>query len=172
MLLGIGDEFWIPGISLFEKILRPVLVYVFLVAAFRLFGKRQLGQLTPSDLIVLLIISNVVQNAMIGPDDSLTGGLIGGVAIFGMSYAYAKLTFRFPRLARLIEGQPTTLIENGKLLTKNLERELVTKADLEQALRKHSIELERDLPTLEKVEIDPEGQIIVRRIQRFLREDD
>lgn len=169
MLLGLSDEFWFPSISILEKIIRPVIVYAFLIVAFRIFGKRQLGQLSPSDLIVLLIIANIVQNAMIGPDNSLTGGLIGGATIFVLNYVLAKLAFRFPRLARLIEGDSTTLVENGKLLTKNLEREMMTREDLKHQLRRHEIDLDRDLPTLERVEVDSEGQILVTRKERFQR---
>lgn len=169
MLLGLSNEFWFPSISILEKIIRPVIVYAFLIVAFRIFGKRQLGQLSPSDLIVLLIIANIVQNAMIGPDNSLMGGLIGGATIFLLNYALAKLVFKFPRLARLIEGDSTTLVENGKLLTKNLEREMMTRDDLKHQLRRHEIDLDRDLATLERVELDSEGQILVTRKERFER---
>ena len=80
-------QIFIPEISIAEKVLRSVVVYLFLLVAFRFTGKRQVGQLTPFDLVVLLIISNVIQNAVIGPDNSLGGGLLGAVTILGLNYA-------------------------------------------------------------------------------------
>jgi uncharacterized membrane protein YcaP (DUF421 family) len=104
---------WLPDVAVWEKVFRSLIVYLFLLLAFRLLGKRQVGQLTPFDLIVLLIISNVLQNAMIGPDNSLAGGLIGAAVIFLANYLVVELTFRFPRARRLLEAQPTLLCTTG-----------------------------------------------------------
>ena len=103
----------IPEVNLLEKIVRPLVVYFFLLITFRIAGKRELGQMTPFDLIVLLTISNVLQNAMIGPDNSLTGGLIGGLSLFLVNGLIGRLTLYFPRLARLLEGKPTPLVEDA-----------------------------------------------------------
>jgi len=91
----------IPDVGILEKALRAVAVYVFLLIAFRLTGKRQIGQLTPFDLVVMLVISNIVQNAMIGNDNSLGGGIIGATTILALNWAVVELTFPFKRLRRL-----------------------------------------------------------------------
>ena len=101
---------FVPEIGIWEKVLRSVVVYLFVLLAFRFTGKRQVGQLTPFDLVVLLIISNVVQNAVIGPDNSLGGGLLGAMVILGLNSAVVELTFRSKRLRRLLEATPTLLI--------------------------------------------------------------
>jgi len=126
---------WLPEIPVWEKVLRSLVVYLFLLLAFRVLGKRQVGQLTPFDLVVLLIISNVVQNAIIGPDNSLGGGLIGAAVIFLANYLVVELTFRSKRVRRLLEAQPTLLINNGRILHENLASERVTLDDLNVALR-------------------------------------
>jgi len=90
----------VPGISVAEKIVRSVVVYGFVLLAFRVSGKRQVGQLTPFDLVVLLILSNVVQNALIGRDDSLTGGLIGAATILALNYAMVEIAYRSRRARR------------------------------------------------------------------------
>src|SRR5438128_9966059 len=99
-LMSVGGLL-IPDIAVVEKILRAVAVYGFLLLAFRLTGKRQIGQLTPFDLVVLLMISNIVQNAMIGNDNSLTGGLIGAMTILVVNWAVVELTYRFKPMRRL-----------------------------------------------------------------------
>jgi len=128
-----------PEIGIWEKVLRSVVVYLFMLLAFRFTGKRQVGQLTPFDLVVLLIISNVVQNAVIGPDNSLGGGLLGAAVILGLNYVVVELTFRSKRLRRLIEATPTLLIHNGHILYANLRKERVTLDDLHAALRRNGI---------------------------------
>ncbi len=107
---------WQPDIAVAEKVLRAVVVYLFMLAAFRFTGKRQVGQLTPFDLVLLLIISNVVQNAIIGPDNSLGGGLLGAVVILALNYAIVEVTYRSKRLRHLLEAQPTLLVHNGRIL--------------------------------------------------------
>ena len=129
----------VPDISIAEKILRSVVVYLFLLIAFRLTGKRQVGQLTPFDLVLLLLISNVVQNAVIGNDNSLGGGLIGAVAILLLNRLVVEITYRSKRLRRILEAQPTILVHNGKVLHANLERERVTMDDLLGALRRNGV---------------------------------
>ncbi len=130
---------FIPDVSIAEKLLRSVVIYFFLLLAFRFSGKRQVGQLTPFDLIVLLIISNVLQNAVIGNDNSLTGGIIGALTIFGLNYLVVVLTFRSKRARRLLELQPTLLIHNGRVLYENLRHELITLDDLLAALRRNGL---------------------------------
>lgn len=127
---------FVPEISLWEKIIRSAAVYVFILLAFRFTGKRQVGQLTPFDLVVLLLISNVVQNAVIGPDNSLTGGMIGAVTILVLNYLVVELSYRFKGVRRVLEAQPTLLIHNGRVLHENLRKERLTMDDLLAALRR------------------------------------
>ncbi len=127
---------FVPEIAVWEKVLRSVVVYLFMLLAFRFTGKRQVGQLTPFDLVVLLIISNVVQNAVIGPDNSLGGGLLGAVVILALNWVVVEVTFRSKRLRRLVEATPTILIHNGRILHQNLQRERITLDDLHAALRR------------------------------------
>jgi uncharacterized membrane protein YcaP (DUF421 family) len=99
-------HFWLPEIPLVEKIVRSIVIYGFLLGAFRLVGKRQLGQMTPFDLVVLLIISNVVQNALIGNDNSLGGGLVGATTILAVNALVARVTYRFKPIQRVVEHTP------------------------------------------------------------------
>ena len=126
---------WMPEVTVLERVVRAAVGYAFLLAAFRVTGKRQVGQLTPFDLVVLLIISNVLQNAMIGPDNSISGGIVGVVTIFVMNGVVARLTFASRRCERLIDGQPTRLVHDGHVDEAAMARELVTRAELHAALR-------------------------------------
>ncbi len=135
----------VPDISIAEKLLRSVAVYTFLLVAFRLCGKRQLGQLSAFDLVVLLIISNVVQNAVIGNDNSLGGGLLGATTILLLNLLVAYVTFRFRRADRVIEHSPTVLVRHGRILRDNLRRERLGPRDLRAALRHHGVVSIRDI---------------------------
>jgi uncharacterized membrane protein YcaP (DUF421 family) len=158
-------NFLIPEIPILEKIVRPLCVYIFLLVAFRLSGKRELGSIGPFDLVIWLTISNVLQNAMIGADNSLTGGLIGATTMFGANWCFARLSYSFPTFERLVEAKPTVLVENGRILKQNLAKELLTVEDLSHALRKNQIDLDQDLPYLRKVLLESDGAItIVRRL--------
>lgn len=133
------SHLWIPEITILEKILRSVVIYFFVLLAFRFAGKREVGQLTPFDLVVLLIIANVVQNAIIGPDNSLGGGIIGAITILVLNYIVVRLTYRSTKLRHLLEPTPTLLIHNGRILHSNLKKELITTDDLYAALRKAGV---------------------------------
>lgn len=128
-----------PDIALAEKIIRSIAVYGFLLVAFRLAGKRQLGQMTAFDLIVLLIISNVLQNAAIGNDNSLGGGLLGASVIIVLNLLIAWLTFRRKPLERIVENSPTVLVKHGHVVRANLAREFMSLAELRAALRKEGV---------------------------------
>src|SRR5579871_5305914 len=136
----ISDKMWHEifalGVPVAEKILRPVLVYVFLVVVLRVFGKRELAQLNPFDLVVLLSLSNTVQNAIIGDDNSLTGGLIGAFTLLGLNYLVVRFLFRHRRLDQLLEGSPTVLIQHGHIVKKNLARELLSRSELMTVLHR------------------------------------
>src|SRR6185295_5093612 len=119
--LGTG----LPAVSLLEKMLRPIAVYLMLVVLLRVFGKRELAQLNPFDLVVLLSLANTVQNAIIGNDTSLVGGLIGAFSLLACNYVVVRFMFKHRRLDQLIEGSPTVLVENGKLRPKGMAKELL-----------------------------------------------
>jgi uncharacterized membrane protein YcaP (DUF421 family) len=132
-------DLWIPGISIGDKVFRTVIVYAFLLIGLRLAGKRELSQLNPFDLVVLLLLSNTVQNAIIGNDNSLLGGLLGAAVLLVMNGILVRVLYHYGKLDT-IEGRPDTLIRNGRLLRHHLERELITVAELESAARRQGIE--------------------------------
>lgn len=136
-----------PDISIIEKILRPIIVYAFLVLMLRLFGKRELAQLNPFDLVVLLCLSNTVQNAIIGADNSLSGGIIGAVTLLSVNYLVIRFLFRHRRLDQIFEGNQTTLIENGKLKKRALAKELLTEAELTTVAHRQGFKHLRDIET-------------------------
>lgn len=113
-----------------EKILRPIIVYAFLVVMLRIFGKRELAQLNPFDLVVLLSLSNTVQNAIIGDDNSVSGGLIGAFALFAINYLVVRFVFKHRRLDEVLQGKPACLIEDGCLCRGGLAKELLTESEL------------------------------------------
>lgn len=133
------EHLWIPEISILEKVLRSAVIYFFVLIAFRFAGKREVGQLTPFDLVVLLIISNVVQNAVIGPDNSLSGGIIGATTILVLNYLVVRIAYRSPKMRHILEPSPTLLIHDGRVLHQNLKKELITMEDLDAALRQNGI---------------------------------
>ncbi len=124
------NEMFHLGLPVAEKILRPVIVYVFLVIFLRVFGKRELAQLNPFDLVVLLSLSNTVQNAIIGNDNSVTGGLIGAFSLLVINYVVVRFVFKHRRLDQILEGTPTVLIEGGSVRREGLAKELLTEAEL------------------------------------------
>ena len=132
----IWKDMFVLAVPLLEKILRPVIVYVFLVVSLRLSGKRELVQLNPFDLVVLLTLSNTVQNAIIGDDNSVTGGLIGAASLLVINYLVVRFLYDHHKLEEFVEGEADVLIENGKVRTKRLKKELITVAQLEAAARK------------------------------------
>ncbi|MFY9529645.1 MAG: YetF domain-containing protein [Candidatus Acidiferrales bacterium] len=158
-------HWWLPEISPGEKILRSLIVYVFLLIMFRLLGKRQVGQLTPFDLIVLLILSNVLQNAMIGPDNSVTGGLIGASTVLGANWLVSRLAFSSPRVERAIEGVPTLLIHHGRLVEANLRNETISRGELLSNLRSQGV---FDLSQVQTAVLEPSGKISIQRCETAL----
>jgi uncharacterized membrane protein YcaP (DUF421 family) len=122
--------------SIAEKLLRTFVVYIFLLALLRLAGKRELGQLNQFDLVVLLLLANTVQNAIIGPDDTLTGGLIGATTLIAINVIVTRFLYSHPDLDKIVEGESDCLIKDGKILYDNLKKETITIAELELAARK------------------------------------
>ncbi|MCA1832908.1 MAG: DUF421 domain-containing protein [Actinomycetota bacterium] len=141
-----------------EKILRTVAVYSFLVVGLRLAGKRELGQLNPFDLVVLITIANAVQNAIIGPDNTLTGGLIGGAVLLVVNYGVARLTYRFAAADRLLVGKESTLFADGKLNKRILQRERITREELMAAARNQGV---RSLEEVDRIVLETNGVMSV-----------
>jgi uncharacterized membrane protein YcaP (DUF421 family) len=122
-----------PDVSPLEKIIRPILVYIFLIVGLRLAGKRELAQLNPFDLVVLLTLSNTVQNAIIGNDNSVTGGVIGATTLLAINYFVVRFLYNHEKLDRIIEGDCDVLIADGKIRHDRLKKELMSVAQLETA---------------------------------------
>jgi uncharacterized membrane protein YcaP (DUF421 family) len=151
-------QMWLPEIPVWEKILRSFIVYAFLLVSFRLIGKRQVAQMTPFDLIVLLMISNVLQNAMIGPDNSILGGMIGATAILAANWLVGYATFSSRRAERLIEGVPTVLVHHGHIIEGNLRREEFSHEDLLSSLRSQGY---FDVKDVRVAILEPSGKLSV-----------
>src|SRR5260370_20116747 len=128
------------GLPLLEKILRRVFVYAFLVIGLRLSGKRELVQLNPFVLVVLLTLSNTVQNAIIGDDNSVTGGIIGATSLLIVNYLVVRFLYKHRELDQFIEGRADVLIEDGKIKTHNLKQQLVKYTQVEAQARKHGFD--------------------------------
>jgi uncharacterized membrane protein YcaP (DUF421 family) len=126
---------WALSIPLWELILRSILVYTFLLGLLRLTGKRQVGQLAPFDLVLLLVLSNAVQNSMNGGDNSLVGGLVSAATLVGLNSVIGLATYRSKRLESLLEGRPQVLIHNGRLYEHALKDAKLTRHELDAALR-------------------------------------
>jgi uncharacterized membrane protein YcaP (DUF421 family) len=133
---GIWKDMFVISLPILEKILRPVIVYFFLVVMLRLSGKRELVQLNPFDLVVLLTLSNTVQNAIIGDDNSVSGGLLGATSLLAVNYLTVRFLYKHKNLDQLVEGKADILIEGGKVRPEHLKKELISTAQLEAAARK------------------------------------
>ncbi|HEY1649216.1 MAG TPA: YetF domain-containing protein [Terracidiphilus sp.] len=150
-----------------EKLLRPVIVYLVLVALLRLFGKRELAQLNPFDLVVLLSLSNTVQNAIIGDDNSVTGGVIGAFGLLAINWIVVRMLYRSPRLTRAIEGRSTILIRDGQIDRKALERESLTRQELLDAVHRQGFE---HLHQVRRCELEPNGTFFVEAFEPSMAE--
>ncbi|HEX5474794.1 MAG TPA: YetF domain-containing protein [Vicinamibacterales bacterium] len=150
------SDLLVPGVPVLEKIVRPLLVYAFLVVGLRLAGKRELAQLNPFDLVVLLTISNTVQNAIIGNDNSVTGGIIGAITLLAANYLVIRFLYRHERIDRIIEGDPTPLVENGQVRKDRLDAELITVAELEAAAHRQGFD---SLAEVDRCVLQPGGTL-------------
>jgi uncharacterized membrane protein YcaP (DUF421 family) len=143
-----------------EKILRPIIVYLCLVGFLRLFGKRELAQLNPFDLIVLLCLSNTVQNSIIGEDNTVSGGIIGVFSLLGINFLLTRLLFRFPKLNRAFEGRETVLILHGKVDQEAVKKEALTEIELKTILHKQGL---NDYSQVERCVLEPSGNFYVEQ---------
>jgi uncharacterized membrane protein YcaP (DUF421 family) len=135
----LSSNIWLPEVPWLDKIVRGAVVYLFILIALRIFGKRQVGMMTQTDLIVLMVLSNILQNAMIGPDNSVLGGFIGAATILVINYGVSWFTVRSHKFERWVEGTPTPIVFNGVVMEKNLKAEMLTHEDLLSALRRQGV---------------------------------
>lgn len=158
MLPTIFDHMFQLPLPLAEKLLRPVVVYFALVLLLRLFGKRELAQLNPFDLVVLLSLSNTVQNAIIGDDNSVSGGIIGAFGLLGINWLLVRVLYRSRRMTRAFEGRSTLLIHNGQPDTKTMEREMLTREELLGVVHRQGFE---GFHQVRRCELEPNGTFYI-----------
>jgi uncharacterized membrane protein YcaP (DUF421 family) len=115
------------------------IVYVFIIIAIRVFGKKELAQLSVLDLVFVLLISNAVQNAMVGSDTSLSGGLVAAFTLFFLNFVFKYLLYRSEKFTRILEGEPVILVSEGKVNDKNLRKLRITTNELLEAIREHGV---------------------------------
>jgi uncharacterized membrane protein YcaP (DUF421 family) len=154
MLSETINNILVPQVPVIEKILRPVIVYLALVVLLRVFGKRELAQLNPFDLVVLLSLSNTVQNAIIGADNSLVGGLVGAATLLTMNYVVVRFVFRHRRLDQLLGGSPAVLIEHGRIDKRALAKELMSVSELATVAHRQGFQ---SLDEVERCVLEPGG---------------
>ncbi len=152
----VWKDMFVLAVPILEKILRPIAVYFFLIVSLRLSGKRELVQLNPFDLVVLLTLSNTVQNAIIGDDNTVTGGVIGATSLLVVNYLVVRFLYNHRKLDQLVEGRADVLVEDGKVRMGNLKRELITMAQLEAAARKQGFE---SVAEVQQCVLEPGGTI-------------
>jgi uncharacterized membrane protein YcaP (DUF421 family) len=156
MSLKTLSDMFVLTLPVAEKVLRPIVVYVFLIIGLRIAGKREMAQLNPFDLVVLLTISNTVQNAIIGEDNSVTGGVIGAFTLLLVNYMVVRFLYSHEKLDRIIEGSPDVLIDNGVVQMDRLKTELITRSELEAAAHKQGF---ASIEEIDRAILDPGGTI-------------
>jgi uncharacterized membrane protein YcaP (DUF421 family) len=152
------DHMFQLPLPILEKLLRPIVVYLVLVLLLRLFGKRELAQLNPFDLVVLLSLSNTVQNAIIGDDNSVSGGIIGAFSLLAINWIVVRVLFRSRRMTRALEGRATVLIHNGQLDLRALRRESLTREELLDVIHRQGCE---HFEQVRRCELEPNGTFYV-----------
>ena len=155
------DSMFHLQLPLLEKILRPVIVYLCLILFLRLFGKRELAQLNPFDLVVLLCLSNTVQNSIIGDDNTVSGGIIGVFSLLSINYLLTRLLFRLPKLSKMIEGKETVLIRQGEVDREAVKREALSDLELKSVLHKQGLS---DFSQVERCVLEPSGNFFVEQV--------
>jgi uncharacterized membrane protein YcaP (DUF421 family) len=157
-----NDRTWAEMFSLtvplLEKVLRPILVYLFLMGLMRLFGKREMAQLNPFDFIVIVMLGNTVQNAIMGDDNSVTGGLVGALALCAFHAGVLRLMYRHRRIDQFLQGKPIALVHEGKVNKKALRRELITMTELLSTVRRQGFS---HLDEIERCTLEPGGTFSV-----------
>lgn len=151
-------DMFVAGVPLLERVLRSIIVYVFAIIALRLAGKRELGQYSTLDLVVLLFFSNILQNSVIGNDNSVTGGVVGAATFLGINWLVVKAIYRYDRVKTIVEGSETYLMRDGVIDEKALRREGVDEEDLLEAAHKQGI---LNLADVHNVILEPDGSLTI-----------
>jgi uncharacterized membrane protein YcaP (DUF421 family) len=162
MLHTLYDHMFHLPLPLLEKLLRPVIVYLVLVVLLRLFGKRELAQLNPFDLVVLLSLSNTVQNAIIGDDNSVSGGVIGAFGLLAINWLVVRTLYSSPRLTRMLEGSSTLLVSDGQIDVPALKRESLTEEELMEVIHRQGFER---LDQVGRCVLEPNGAFYVEPVE-------
>jgi uncharacterized membrane protein YcaP (DUF421 family) len=162
MLHSMLDHMFTLPLPILEKLLRPVIVYLVLVVLLRLFGKRELAQLNPFDLVVLLSLSNTVQNAIIGDDNSISGGVIGAISLLTINWIVVRILYNSPKLTHMIEGSSTELVCNGTINQQALKKESLTEEELLEAIHRQGFER---LDQVGSCVLEPNGTFLVEPIE-------
>ena len=149
-------------LPLLEKILRPVIVYLCLIVFLRIFGKRELAQLNPFDLVVLLCLSNTVQNSIIGNDNSVSGGIVGVLSLLTINWVLTRILFRSPKLSMVLEGEKTVLIQHGVVDWKATKKEALSELELRSVLHKQGFDRYEEV---EKCVLEPNGNFYMEGIK-------
>jgi len=144
--------------SLLEVVIRTGVIYLFVLVGVRLSGKREVGQMTPFDLTLLLLLSNAVQNAMVGPDNSLVGGVVAAATLLTLNYFVAELSGANRRFRKFVQGSPTLLVHNGEVISAHMAREHVTVDELQRSLREHGISC---IPEVALAVLEVDGSISI-----------
>src|ERR1022692_2422927 len=172
-----------PGVHvLLGIVLRTAVIYIVVLLGVRLSGKREVGQMTPFDLTLLLLISNSVQNAMTGPDTSLAGGAVAAATLLILNYLVAEVSGGNRRFRKYIQGEPSLLVHDGEVLAANMAREHVSMDELERALREHGfasykeaalavLEVDGSISILKYDDIQPTASTHLNRHRRFLKKN-
>ena len=147
-----------PSVPILEIVLRTIVVYVAVLVLLRVAGKRELGQMSVADLVVIIVIANAVQNAMNGGDVSLTGGIVAAATLVGANLLVGRYGSRIPVIGHYVRDEPTLLMQDGVLLEKNMEQEHVDKVDIEMAAREHGI---GSLSDVSEAVLEPDGSISI-----------
>jgi uncharacterized membrane protein YcaP (DUF421 family) len=161
------DHMFHMQLPILEKLIRPVLVYLALVVLVRVFGKRELAQLNPFDLIVLLSLSNTVQNAIIGDDNSITGGVIGALSLLAINWVVVRVLFRSQRLTRALEGRSTVLCRNGQLDQRAIAREALTREELLEVIHRQGFD---HFHEVRRIELEPNGTFYIEAMDPSVAE--
>ena len=140
-------------------------VYLFIVIAIRLFGKKELAQLSVVDLVFILLISNSVQNAMVGPDSTLSGGLVAASSLFIVNYILKYLQYRFPKFGKIVQGDATMLIYQGKMLKTHMKNVKISEDELMEAVREHGVATVKDVD-LAIMEVDGSISVLSSKYQK------
>jgi len=153
-------DMFVLTLPIAEKVVRPIIVYIALVVLLRIFGKRELAQLNPFDLVVLLSLSNTVQNAIIGEDNTVSGGIIGAFTLLFVNYVVVRFLFGHRRLDQIVEGKSAVLMKEGRVCKDQLAKELITIAELQTVVRRQGLE---GIHEVETCVLEPGGGFVIKR---------